>query len=92
MVFLITGLQARAVVAGIGSYSVSELAVSAATVSAVVIVARFVWIYPATYLPRWLIPALRRADPSPPWQWPFVLVYSPACAASSRSPRRSRSR
>ena len=41
-----------------------------------VIVARFVWIFPATYLPRWLFPAIRRKDPSPPWQWPFVLAFT----------------
>ena len=74
MIFLITGLQARSVIAGIRGYSMSELAISAALVSAVVIVARFVWVYPATYLPRWLVPAIRRKDPSPPWQWPFALA------------------
>jgi Na+/H+ antiporter len=76
MVFLITGLQARTLIARIGEYSISELAFSAAVVSAVVIVARFVWIYPATYLPRWLSPRMRRKDPSPPWQWPFVLAFT----------------
>jgi Na+/H+ antiporter len=74
MVFLVTGLQARSVIAGIRGYSLSELATSATLVSAVVIVARFVWLYPATYLPRWLVPAIRRKDPSPPWQWPFALA------------------
>jgi monovalent cation/hydrogen antiporter len=76
MVFLITGLQARAVLAGVGRYSISSLAVSAVIVSAVLIVARFVWTYPATYLPRWLSPSLRRRDPSPPWQTPFVLAFT----------------
>jgi CPA1 family monovalent cation:H+ antiporter len=76
MVFLITGLQARAIVANIGEYSISQLARSALLVTAVMIVARFVWMYPATYLPRWLVPAVRRADPSPPWQWPFALAYT----------------
>jgi Na+/H+ antiporter len=76
MVFLITGMQARTLIARIGSYSASELAVSAAVVSAVVIVTRFVWMYPATYLPRWLFPSVRRKDPSPPWQWPFVLAFT----------------
>jgi monovalent cation/hydrogen antiporter len=76
MVFLITGLQARALIAGIHDYSISELAFSAAIVSAVVIVSRFIWMYPATYLPRWLIPAIQRRDPSPPWQWPFMLAFS----------------
>ena len=54
----------------------SELAISAAVVSAVVIVARFVWMFPATYLPRWLSASVRRRDPSPPWQWPFVLAFT----------------
>ena len=76
MVFLITGLQARTLIAGIGGYSISELAISAAVLSAVVIVARFVWVFPATYLPRWLFPPIKRRDPSPPWQWPFVLAFT----------------
>jgi Na+/H+ antiporter len=74
MVFLITGLQGRALLAGIDGYSLSKLLLSAALVSAVVIVARFVWQFPATYLPRWLVPAIRRRDPSPPWQWPFAIA------------------
>jgi NhaP-type Na+/H+ or K+/H+ antiporter len=76
IVFLMTGLQARTLVMGLGNYSWSALAGSAAVVSAVVILARFIWIYPATYLPRWLIPAIARKDPSPPWQWPFVLGFT----------------
>jgi monovalent cation/hydrogen antiporter len=76
MVFLITGLQARSLLAGIHDYSTSEIVLSAAVVSAVVIVSRFIWMYPATYLPRWLIPSLARKDPSPPWQYPFLLAFA----------------
>jgi monovalent cation/hydrogen antiporter len=76
MVFLITGLQARTLIDRIGHHPLSELATSAAIVCAVVILSRFVWMYPATYLPRWLFPAIRRADPSPPWQWPFALAFT----------------
>src|SRR5450755_851590 len=76
MVFLITGLQARAVLTGVGAYSPSALTVSALLVSAVVIVARFIWIYPATYLPRWLVASIRRKDPSPPWQVPFAISFT----------------
>ncbi len=43
--------------------------------TAVVIAARFIWVFPAIYLPRWLSPALARRDPSPPWQWPFLLGF-----------------
>ncbi len=76
MVFLVTGLQARTMIARIGDNSISALALSAAIVSAVVIITRFVWMYPATYLPRWLFPPLKRRDPSPPWQWPFMLAFT----------------
>ena len=40
------------------------------------IVARFVWMYPAIYVPRWLSASFRRRDPAPPWQWPFVLAFT----------------
>jgi monovalent cation/hydrogen antiporter len=76
MVFLITGLQARTLIAGIRHYSTSELATSAAIISVVVIVTRFIWMYPATYLPRWLVPAVAHKDPAPPWQWPFALAFT----------------
>jgi Na+/H+ antiporter len=76
MVFLITGLQARALVNHFTGYSPAQLAVSALTVCGVVIAARFLWMYPATYLPRWISPRLARRDPSPPWQWPFAIAFT----------------
>ena len=76
IVFLVTGLQARTLIPGLGGYSLSALASSAAVVCAVVILARFIWVFPATYLPRRLIPAIARRDPAPPWQWPFMLGFT----------------
>jgi monovalent cation/hydrogen antiporter len=76
MVFLITGLQARTLLTRIVDHSIFGLAVSAAVVSAVVILTRFLWMYPAAYLPRWLFPALKRKDPSPPWEYPFALAFT----------------
>jgi len=49
---------------------------AAVVVCAVIIVTRFVWVFPATYLPRWLVPSIRRYDPSPPWQQPFFLAFT----------------
>ena len=76
MVFLITGLQARTLVERIGQYPMFALATSAAIVCGVVILTRFVWIYPATYLPRWLIPAIGHKDPAPSWHWPFAIGFT----------------
>jgi CPA1 family monovalent cation:H+ antiporter len=75
MIFLLTGLQARTLIERIAGHSFRELALSAAVTSLVVIATRFIWMYPATYIPRW-IPSIRRKDPAPPWQWPFALAFT----------------
>jgi monovalent cation/hydrogen antiporter len=76
LVFLLTGLQARTLIDRIGDYSLRQLLFAALVTTVVVIVARFVWVFPATYLPRWLIPSLARRDPSPQWQMPFALAFT----------------
>ncbi|HTW36521.1 MAG TPA: Na+/H+ antiporter [Rhizomicrobium sp.] len=76
MVFLITGLQARAVIHHIGDMTSLQVAIAAVVVSAAVIAARFIWMFPATYLPVWLIPAIARDDPPPAWQRPFVMAFT----------------
>ena len=82
------GLQARTVISRISHYPLSQLVISVAVITAVVIVARFVWVFPATYLPRWLFPqsegrTLRRHG-SGHFCWPL-----PASAASFRLRRPS---
>jgi CPA1 family monovalent cation:H+ antiporter len=76
MVFLITGLQLRGLLERISHFETAELVVSAVVVSAVVILSRFVWMYPATYVPRWVSASIRRKDPAPPWTWPFALAFT----------------
>ena len=61
-VFLLTGLQARTLIEKAHSFSIRELVVATAITTAIVIVARFVWVFPATYIPRWLSPSLRKRD------------------------------
>jgi CPA1 family monovalent cation:H+ antiporter len=75
-VFLITGLQARTLVEKAQTFSLRELVIAVAVPTAIVIVARFIWVFPATYLPRWLSPSLRKRDPSPPWTWTFVIAFT----------------
>ena len=76
LVFLLTGLQARAVISGISGGGWNRALMAGALVSLTVILVRFVWVFPATYLPRWLIPAVGRADPPPNWRLPFVVSFS----------------
>ena len=75
-VFLVTGLQARTLIEKAHDFPVRELLVATAITAAIVIVARFIWVFPATYLPRWLIPAVGRRDPPPPWQQPFIISFT----------------
>jgi len=75
-VFLLTGLQARTLVEQTHGFSIRELVIAALWTTLIVVVARFVWVFPATYLPRWLSAKIRRRDPSPPWQYPFLLSFA----------------
>jgi monovalent cation/hydrogen antiporter len=75
-VFLLTGLQARAVIDGLEAMSWGQLFFYALAISGVAIVVRFVWVFPATYLPLWLSPRLRQRDPTPKWQDPFVIAFT----------------
>ncbi len=74
-VFLITGMETRELIDRHSTTTLRELALALLLTVAVIVVARFIWVFPATYLPRWLSPVLRRRDPSPPWQWVFLLAF-----------------
>jgi Na+/H+ antiporter len=76
LVFLVTGLQARALIDNGHAFSLTDLAVAIGLITLIVIIARFVWVFPATYIPRWVYPPLARRDPSPPWQQPFLLAFT----------------
>jgi CPA1 family monovalent cation:H+ antiporter len=72
--FALIGLQLRPVLQDLGHRDPAQLAAEAAIVLAAVIVARIVWVFPAIYLPRWLVPRIRKTDPAP--GWPATLVLS----------------
>ncbi|HEY2534262.1 MAG TPA: Na+/H+ antiporter [Xanthobacteraceae bacterium] len=74
-VFLFTGLQIRALLDGLGTILSRGPLLTVLITVAVVLAARFVWVYPAIYLPRWFNPSLARRDPLPPWQWSFFLAF-----------------
>jgi len=75
MVFLVTGLQMRTLLDRTGTVLLYDSILAVLLTVAVVIAARFMWIYPAAYIPRWLSPSLARRDPLPPWQWLFSLAF-----------------
>src|ERR1700688_2982962 len=76
LVFLLTGLQARALLEQSHAFSIRELLIATAWTTLIAIAARFIWVFPATYIPRWFSPRLGKRDPSPPWQGPFFLAFT----------------
>ena len=76
MLFLLTGFQMRALYEKSKAFPLDEILIVTAIVMAVIVIARFAWMFPAVYLPRILSPSLRARDPSPPWQWAFTLAFT----------------
>jgi Na+/H+ antiporter len=72
--FALIGLQLRPVLQDLGRADPGRLAAEAAIVLGAVIVARMAWVILSSYLPRWLVPRIRKADPGP--GWPATLVLS----------------
>ena len=73
LVFMLIGLQLPSVVSGLGDFN--RVLGDAAILALAVVLARIVWVFPATYLSR-LIPSVRRANPSPPWRAVFLIGWS----------------
>src|SRR5215467_10043158 len=75
IVFLVTGLQIRTLLERSDIFPLQEPILAVFLTVVVIVVARFVWVYPAAYLPRWLSAKVARRDPLPPWQWLFFLAF-----------------
>lgn len=75
-VFMLIGLQLDSIVAGLSDVPPQDLLRYGLIVSVTVIVARFVWVFPATYLPHYLSRHLRAVDPAPPVRSVVVLSWA----------------
>ena len=74
--FVLVGLQLPAVIDGLDGLTGPELIRDGALIAGTVIVARLLWVFPFTYLPRRLSPSLRRRDPSPPWRATAIVAWT----------------
>lgn len=75
LVFVLIGLELPETIAGLGDYSISSGIKYGLIVSAIVIALRFLWVYPAAHVPRWLS-AKARKDPSPGWKGPLIIGWA----------------
>ncbi|MFH8723875.1 Na+/H+ antiporter [Streptomyces termitum] len=75
-VFALIGLQLPYVVQGLGPYGIGESLWYAAGVFVLVVVVRFVWVFPATFLPRWLSAGVREREPGVDWKAPVIVGWA----------------
>jgi Na+/H+ antiporter len=76
VVFILIGLQLPEVLRELGNRSAGQLVAYGAATSAVVILVRPVWVFPATWIPRLASGRLRRRDPVPSWRHILVVSWS----------------
>src|SRR6516164_4876658 len=75
LIFLVTGLQIRTLLDRSDIFPIQQSILAVVLTVIVIVVARFVWVYPSVYLPRWLSARVARRDPLPPPQWTFFLSF-----------------
>jgi monovalent cation/hydrogen antiporter len=76
LIFILIGLQLGSVMEGLDEYTTGELASYALLTSLTVILVRMIWVFPATYVPRWASRRIRERDPSPPWRNVSVIAWT----------------
>jgi CPA1 family monovalent cation:H+ antiporter len=75
-VFALIGLQLPVVLRGLGEYEGAEAAWYALALFLVVVAARFVWVFPATFLPRALSARIRAREENPTWRGPVTIGWA----------------
>jgi len=76
LVFILIGLELPAIVAGLEGYSLAEACKYGLLVSALVILIRMIWIYPGTFIPRWLFKSVRKNEANPGWKGAFIIGWA----------------
>src|SRR5262249_45411482 len=75
-VFILIGLQLPDVLHNLSGYSTPQLVWYATAISIAVILVRILWVFPASYLPRFFSRNLRARDPYPAWQHVAVVGWT----------------
>jgi monovalent cation/hydrogen antiporter len=76
IIFILIGLQLPGILKSIGALSFYELLYYGLIVSLAVIVGRLIWVYPATFIPRWLSRKIRESEPKPDLRLVTVVAWS----------------
>jgi len=75
LIFMLIGMALSGVMGRLANYRAADLAIDAFSVTLVAIAVRFAWVYPATYVPRWLSARLRAAEAAPQRGETFIMSW-----------------
>ncbi|MGW0831710.1 Na+/H+ antiporter [Streptomyces prunicolor] len=75
-VFALIGLQLPVVLKGLGEYRGLDAAWYAIALFLVVVATRFVWVYPAAFIPRFLSARIREREDSPTWKGAMTTAWA----------------
>ena len=85
-VFMLIGLQLPSILADLDDHPPAELVGLGLAISLTVIVARIVWVFPGTYVPRALSAKIREREPYPSPRAVFISAARTSVAAGARRP------
>ncbi len=75
-VFILIGVQLPTVLEGLAGRTPEHLIGLAAAISLTVIVVRILWVFPGTYVPRWLSAGIRSREARPPARAVFLVSWA----------------
>jgi Na+/H+ antiporter len=75
LVFILIGLELPEIILGLGEDTLWTGIRYGLIISILIICLRFMWVFPAAHLPRWLSASARK-DPSPGWKGPLVISWA----------------
>ncbi|HTF80526.1 MAG TPA: Na+/H+ antiporter, partial [Cytophagales bacterium] len=76
LVFILIGLALPNLVERLDGYSLPQAIGYGLVISVVTIIVRIFWVYPNTFIPRWISKSIREHEPNPGLRGPFIVGWS----------------
>lgn len=76
LIFILIGLQLPGIMSGLADYSVFRLGLYAVLVSLTAVAVRFLWVFPATYIPSAVSRLICDRAPAPDWRSATVISWT----------------
>ncbi len=75
LIFMLIGMHLSVITERLSGYTVGQLALWSFSVSAVAILVRILWVFPANWIPRWVVPGLAAREKAAPNRELFIEAW-----------------